>query len=70
VDFAKSAKDAEVIIGGSCDDSVGYFVHPTVIVTTNASFKTMTEEIFGPVLTVLVYPADEFEKYVGHCGFE
>jgi 1-pyrroline-5-carboxylate dehydrogenase len=43
------------------DDSVGYFIHPTVILTTNPQFKTMQEEIFGPVLTVFVYPADEYE---------
>lgn len=46
------------------DDSVGYFIYPTVIVTSNAQFKTMHEEIFGPVLTVFVYPAEEYEKYL------
>jgi 1-pyrroline-5-carboxylate dehydrogenase len=64
IDFAKSSKEAEIIVGGTYDDSKGYFVHPTIIVTTNYQFKTMVEEIFGPVLTVFVYPENEFEKYV------
>jgi 1-pyrroline-5-carboxylate dehydrogenase len=64
IDFARSASDAEIIAGGTCDDSKGYFVHPTVIVTTNPHFKTLEEEIFGPVLTVYVYPANEFEKTI------
>ena len=55
IDFAKTASDAEVIAGGRCDDSVGYFVEPTVIETSNPHFKSMVEEIFGPVLTVYVY---------------
>ena len=55
IDFAKTASDAEVIAGGGCDDSVGYFVEPTVIETSNPHFKSMVEEIFGPVLTVYVY---------------
>ena len=65
IDFAKEASDAEIISGGGCDDSVGYFIEPTVVVTTNAHFKTMVEEIFGPVLTVHVYDdsaADAFER--------
>ena len=55
IDYAKTAADAEVIAGGGCDDSVGYFVEPTVIETSNPHFKSMVEEIFGPVLTVHVY---------------
>ena len=65
IDFAKSASDAEIVAGGGCDDSVGYFVEPTVIETTNAHFKSMVEEIFGPVLTVYVYDdsaSNAFEK--------
>jgi len=53
--FAEEASDAEIIAGGGCDDSVGYFVEPTVIETSNPHFKSMVEEIFGPVLTVYVY---------------
>jgi 1-pyrroline-5-carboxylate dehydrogenase len=55
IDFAKSAKDARIVAGGGTDDSVGYFVEPTVIETGNPHFKTMVEEIFGPVLTIHVY---------------
>ena len=64
LDYARTAKDAEILVGGTCDDSVGYFVQPTIIVTTNIKFKTLEEEIFGPVLTVFVYPADEYVKYL------
>ena len=64
IDFAAGSKEAEIIVGGKCDDSVGYFVQPTIIVTTNPHFKTMEEEIFGPVLTVFVYPQNEYEKYL------
>ena len=52
---AKAASDAEVIIGGTCDKSKGWFVAPTVILTTNPQYESMTEEIFGPVLTIYVY---------------
>ena len=62
LDYCKSASDAEIIIGGNCNDEIGYFVEPTVVVTTNPSFKTMVEEIFGPVLTIYVYASSDFEK--------
>lgn len=62
IDFAKSSPEAEIICGGTYDDSKGYFVQPTVILTTNPKFKTMSEEIFGPVVTVYVYPSGDFDK--------
>jgi len=65
IDFAANAADAEIIAGGGCDDSVGYFVEPTVIETSNPHFKSMVEEIFGPVLTVYIYDDsanDAFER--------
>ncbi|KAF9168440.1 1-pyrroline-5-carboxylate dehydrogenase [Actinomortierella ambigua] len=62
IDWAKSDKESEIIAGGSYDDSVGYFVQPTIIVTTNPKSKTMTEEIFGPVVTIYVYKAEEYEQ--------
>ncbi len=62
IEYAKAASDAEVIIGGTYDDSTGYFIRPTVILTTNPRFKSMEEEIFGPILTVYVYEADQYEK--------
>ena len=55
IDAVKDAKDAEIIAGGKYDKSVGYFIEPTVIVTTNAKYDTMCTELFGPVLTVHVY---------------
>jgi 1-pyrroline-5-carboxylate dehydrogenase len=67
IEFAKASSEAEIIVGGSCDDSKGYFVEPTIIVTKNPWFKTMLEEIFGPVLTVYVYPDDKFEETLRLC---
>ncbi|MDR0802446.1 L-glutamate gamma-semialdehyde dehydrogenase [Fluviicola sp.] len=62
IDYAKGQSDAEIIIGGSYDKSKGYFIEPTVIVTTNPKFRTLSEEIFGPVLTIYVYPEDQYEE--------
>lgn len=62
IDRAKTAEDAQIIFGGNYDDSVGYFIDPTVVLTTNPKYESMVEEIFGPVLTVYVYPDDEWEK--------
>ena len=55
IDFVKEQDDAEIIAGGGYDKSVGYFVEPTVVVTSNPKFRTMVEEIPGPVLTIYVY---------------
>jgi 1-pyrroline-5-carboxylate dehydrogenase len=55
IDYAKNEKDAEILVGGNYDKSKGYFIEPTIIKTTNPDFKTMHEEIFGPVLTIFVY---------------
>lgn len=55
IDQAKADADAEVIIGGNYDKSKGYFISPTVILTTNPHYKTMETELFGPVLTVYAY---------------
>jgi 1-pyrroline-5-carboxylate dehydrogenase len=62
IEYAKNASDAEIIAGGTYDKSVGYFVKPTVIVTTNPHFKTMVEEIFGPVLTIYVYDENNYSE--------
>ena len=67
IDFAKKADDAKVVLGGECDKSVGYFVQPTVIETSNPHFKSMEEEIFGPVLTVYPYDDDKVEEAVKLC---
>ncbi|MBV2226246.1 MULTISPECIES: L-glutamate gamma-semialdehyde dehydrogenase [Sphingobacterium] len=55
IDRAKESKDAEVVIGGEYDKSKGYFINPTVIVAEKADYETMSEELFGPVLTIYVY---------------
>lgn len=55
IDEAKAASDAEILVGGKYDDSEGWFVRPTVIVSTNPSYRTLCEELFGPVLTIHVY---------------
>jgi 1-pyrroline-5-carboxylate dehydrogenase len=62
IDFAKTQDDAEIIVGGKCDKSKGYFIEPTVIVTTNPKFKTMCEEIFGPVMTIYVYEPKDWQQ--------
>jgi 1-pyrroline-5-carboxylate dehydrogenase len=67
IDYAKEAPDAEIIFGGKGDKSVGYFVEPTVIQTTNPQFKSMTEEIFGPVMTIYVYDDNKFEETLALC---
>ena len=62
VDFCNNAEDAEVVAGGTYDKSVGYFINPTVVVTENPKFRTMCEEIFGPVITIFTYDDDKFEE--------
>ena len=62
IDYIKEQDDAEIIIGGNYDDSKGYFIEPTVVATSNPKFRTMCEEIFGPVLTIFVYEPDQFEE--------
>jgi len=62
IDYAKSSPDAQFLTGGSYDDSVGFFIEPTTILTTDPHFKTMEEEIFGPVLTIYVYDPSQWNK--------
>jgi len=67
VDYANKSKDCEVIYGGKYDKSVGFFIEPTVVVTTDPHFKTMEEEIFGPVMTIFVYDDAEYAKTLHLC---
>ncbi|RKX19154.1 MAG: 1-pyrroline-5-carboxylate dehydrogenase, partial [Candidatus Zixiibacteriota bacterium] len=60
IDYAKQAGDAEFLCGGKYDDSKGFFIEPTIVLTTNPHFKLMEEEIFGPVLTVYIYDDDKY----------
>ncbi len=62
IDAAKADNSVEVIVGGSYDKSKGYFIQPTIIVAQNPKYITMCEELFGPVLTLYVYPENEFEQ--------
>jgi len=68
IDYAKNSKDAEIVFGGTYDKSIGYFVAPTLIKTTDPHFKSMEEEIFGPVLTVYVYKDEEVALAAELCN--
>lgn len=68
IEYARESKEAEIVMGGKYDKSKGYFIEPTVIVTTNPHFKSMEEEIFGPVLTVYVYRDDNLKEAVHLCN--
>jgi len=67
IGYAKKSNDAEVIFGGSGDKLKGYFVEPTVILAKDPHFKTMEEEIFGPVMTIYVYKDKDFEDTLKIC---
>ncbi|MBU1101215.1 MAG: L-glutamate gamma-semialdehyde dehydrogenase [Bacteroidetes bacterium] len=67
IEYVNESSDAEVIIDGKYNDKVGYYIKPTVVETTNPNFKTMTEEIFGPVLTVYVYDDEMYEETLLLC---
>ena len=67
IDFASKAKDAKIVMGGKCDKKKGWFVEPTIIETTNPHFKSMEEEIFGPVLTVYPYDDDKAMETAKLC---
>ena len=67
IEFARKSPDAEILVGGTYDDRAGYFIHPTVIRAEKPDFKTMVEEIFGPVLTLFVYDDDRFEETLRLC---
>ncbi len=62
IEKAKNDADAEVIFGGKCDKSEGYFIQPTVILAKTPDYITMVEELFGPVLTIYVYEDEEMDK--------
>lgn len=67
LEHARGASDAKVLVGGKADMKTGYFVDPTVVQTTNPSFKTMVEEIFGPVLTLYVYDDNKLDETLELC---
>ncbi len=67
ISYARKSNDAEVIFGGNGDKSKGYFIEPTVILAKDPHFKTMEEEIFGPVMTIYVYKDKDFEATLKIC---
>jgi len=67
IDFAHSDPDHEVLCGGTYDDSEGYFIQPTIIQSKDPRSRLMCEEVFGPVVTVFVYPAKDYEKALEIC---
>jgi 1-pyrroline-5-carboxylate dehydrogenase len=62
IDQVENDTDAEIIIGGGYDDSVGYFIEPTVILTSNPHYETMCTELFGPIITIFIYEDSEWES--------
>jgi 1-pyrroline-5-carboxylate dehydrogenase len=68
ISYARENTGGEILIGGKCDKSVGYFIEPTVILATDPHFKTMVEEIFGPVLTIFVYEDEQFAETLELCN--
>ena len=67
IERARADSDADVICGGVCDDSTGYFISPTIIQAHDPHYATMETELFGPVLTVYVYKDREYEQTLELC---
>lgn len=68
IDHARSSSNLEIIGGGQYDDSKGYFIQPTIVQTKDPHDKIMTEEIFGPVLTIYVYKDKDLKKTLELVG--
>ena len=68
IKHAKGESGLNILCGGTYDDSVGYFIQPTVVLTENPKSRLICEEIFGPVLTIYVYPENEYEKTLEICN--
>ena len=67
IERAKACPDCEIVIGGGCDDSKGWFVEPTVIVCKKPDYESMVQEIFGPIVSIYVYPDDQLEQTLKIC---
>ena len=67
IERAQGRDCCQIVVGGGSDDSKGWFIEPTIIVTTNSTSETMVEEIFGPVLTVYVYDDGDFDDVLRIC---
>lgn len=68
IDRAHESEEAEILAGGIYDKKIGYYIRPTIILTQNPKYETMVEELFGPVLTIYVYPDEEFEETLHLCN--
>ncbi len=68
IDYARSSSDCEILAGGECDDSEGFYIRPTLIQAKKPDFKLMEEEIFGPVMTFFVYPDKDYAKTLEVCN--
>jgi 1-pyrroline-5-carboxylate dehydrogenase len=68
IELARRSPDCEIVHGGSGDKSKGYFIEPTIILTTNPDFITMKEEIFGPVVTLYIYEDEKYEETLHLCN--
>lgn len=67
IEYASNSSDAEILEGGHCDDTEGYFIQPTVILAKDPQFRTMIEEIFGPVVTIYVYEDEKEDEALKLC---
>jgi 1-pyrroline-5-carboxylate dehydrogenase len=67
IEFAKSSPDFDIICGGGYDDSTGYFIEPTIVVSKDPKSRLMVEEIFGPVMTVYIYPESQYDESLELC---
>ena len=67
IEYVKKSPDAEIIYGGNYDDNKGFFIEPTVVVAKDPKFRTMQEEIFGPVLTIYIYEDRKYEETLHLC---
>ena len=67
IEFIKDSNETDIISGGNYDGSKGYFIEPTIAVTSNPHFRTMEEEIFGPILTIYLYDDDKYEETLHLC---
>lgn len=67
IELCKDSSEAEILVGGDGDPTTGYFISPTVVRTDNPRFTTMVDEIFGPLLTIFVYPDREYEETLRLC---
>ncbi|MDW7667314.1 MAG: L-glutamate gamma-semialdehyde dehydrogenase [Bacillota bacterium] len=67
IEYVRESDDSEIIYGGSYDDTEGYFIQPTIVLTTNSRDKTMENEIFGPIITIYLYDDYRFEETLELC---